>query len=201
MDVYEAISGRRSIRKYQPTKVEEKKLLKLTQAAIMAPNGGNAQPWDFVFVTDVDLIKQLCYLLESVHQEYFGKARKDALLDERLQRAASFYRRMENAPAFVLACLNDRNPQLNKPYEQWTLQWAHHSIAAAMENLMLAAVAEGLGTCWLGTPSWRTEEIKSLFHIPDNVEVVAVSPIGYPDEAPKARPRMPLTEVTHFNAW
>lgn len=201
MDMHEAIHGRRSIRKYQVVKVEDEKLMKLAQAAITAPNGGNAQPWDFIFITDKDLIKELCKLLESVHSEYFGKARKDMLIGERLDKAVSSYGRMANAPAFVLACLHNRNSQLNKPYEEWTIKWAHHSIAAAMENLMLTAVAEGLGTCWLGTPSWQAEKIKSLFQIPEDVEIIALSPIGYPDESPKARPRMPLEEVIHFNQW
>ena len=201
MDIYEAIHGRRSIRKYQTTKVEDEKLMKLAQAAIMAPNGGNAQPWDFVFVTDFERITELCKLLESVHSEYFGEARKDKITGERLEKAVSSYGRMVNAPAFVLACMNNRNPQLNEPYEEWTIKWAHHSIAAAMENLILAAMAEGLGTCWLGTPSWQAEKMKKLFHVPENVEILAISPIGYPDESPSARPRMPLEEVTHFNQW
>jgi len=201
MDVYEAMYGRRSIRKYQTAKVGDETLMKLAKAAITAPNGGNAQPWDFLFVTDPGLIRKLCDLLEAVHSEYFGKARKDTIDGERLERLVSSYGRMESAPAFVLACMNHRNRQLNGPYEEWMVAWAHHSIAAAMENLMLAAVAEGLGTCWLGTPSWQGDKIKALFGIPENVEILAVSPIGYPDEAPKARPRISPEEVTHFNTW
>jgi F420 biosynthesis protein FbiB-like protein len=201
MDIYEAINGRRSIRKYQTTKVEVDKLTKLVQAAITAPNGGNAQPWDFIFVTDSELINQLCKILEDVHGEYFGKGRKDNIEGERLEKTVSSYGRMANAPVFVLVCMNIRNQQLNESYENWTITWAHHSIAAAMENLILAAVSEGLGTCWLGTPSWKSDNIKELLNIPENVEILAVSPIGYPDEAPKARPRIPVEEVTHFNKW
>jgi len=201
MDIYEAINGRRSIRKYQTTKVDDEKLMKLAQAAITAPNGGNAQPWDFVFVTDSNLIAMLCKILEDVHGEYFGKARKDNMDGDRLEKTVSSYGRMASASAFVLACMNHRNQQLNSTYEEWTVKWAHHSIAAALENLMLVAVAEGLGTCWLGTPSWKSDKIKELFGIPENVEILAVSPIGYPDESPKARPRLPVEEVTHFNKW
>jgi len=201
MDVYEAINGRRSIRKFQDTKVTKETLMKLAQAAILAPNGGNAQPWDFVFVTDSSLIGQLCGILESVHGEYFGKARKNNLEGERFEKAVSMYVRMANVPTFVLVCKNIRDSQLNRPYEEWTTAWAHHSLAAAMENLILAAVAEGLGTCWLGTPSWKGDKIKGLLGIPDDVEIVAMSPIGVPDESPKARPRIAVEEVTHFNKW
>ena len=201
MDIYEAINGRRSIRKFQQTKVEDEKLMKLAKAAITAPNNGNSQPWDFIFITDPELIKELCKVLEEVHSEYFGKGRKDNLEGERLEKTISMYSRMVTVPAFVIACLNIRNQQLNKPYQEWTTQWANHSIAAAMENLMLAAVAEGLGTCWFGTPGWKSEKLRELLNIPENVEIVATSPIGYPDESPNARPRIAVEEVTHFNKW
>jgi len=201
MELYEAINERRSIRKYQATKIEDATLMKLAEAAIKAPNGGNAQPWDFIFVTDSALIQKLCSILEEVHSEYFGKARKDNLEGERFEKAVSMYGRMAVAPAFVLVCKHIRNQQLNKSHEEWSETWAHHSIGAAMENLILAAVAEGLGTCWLGTPSWKSDEIKALLEIPEHVEIVAMSPIGVPDETPKARPRMAVEEVTHFNKW
>ncbi|MCL2672063.1 MAG: nitroreductase family protein [Clostridiales bacterium] len=201
MDIYETIFARRSIRKYRPDPVADETLMRLARAAIAAPNGGNAQPWDFVFVTDTALIGKLCAILEQVHGEYFGTARRDALAGERLERAVSAYGRMAVAPAFVLACKNIRNQQLNDSHAAWSDIWAHHSIAAAMENLILAAVAEGLGTCWLGTPGWQAGTIRELLHIPAHVEILALSPIGYPDEAPRARPRMAVEEVTHFNSW
>ena len=201
MDIYEAINRRRSIRKYQAAKVEDEKLMKLAKAAIAAPNGGNAQPWDLFFVTDPELTNQLGKILEDVHIEYFGKARKDKLEGENLEKRISSHMRMVSAPAFLVVCMNIRNQQLNKTHEDWTTKWAHHSIAAALENLMLAAVAEGLGTCWLGTPSWKSDKIKELLRIPENAEILAVTPIGYPDESPKPRPRLPVEEVTHFNKW
>lgn len=202
MYIYDAINGRRSIRKYQDTKVEKETLLKLASAAITAPSGGNAQPWDFVFVTDANLIKQICNTLEEVHREYFGKGgRKDNLEGDILEKTVSMYARMANVPAFVLVCMNIRNQQLHEPHAHWSTTWAHHSLGAALQNMMLAAVAEGLGTCWLGTPSWKSEKMKDLLNIPRDVELVAVSPIGVPSESPKARPRIPVEEVTHFNTW
>lgn len=201
MDIYETINRRTSIRKYKPEPVEKEKLIKLAQAAIRAPNGGNAQPWDFIFITDAALITQLGKMLESVHDEYFSKARKDNIEGERLVKVVSSYGRMANAPVFVLVCLHIRNQQLNKPYMEWTTKWANHSVSAAMENLILAAVAEGLGTCWLGTPSWQSDKVRELLNIPEGVEIVAMSPIGYPDESPKPRPRMPIEDVIHFNKW
>lgn len=201
MNVYEAINNRTSIRKYQETKVEDEKLMRLAEAAINAPNAGNAQPWDFVFITDPSLIAKFTEILQEVHGEYFGKARKDNQDKDQLEKTISFYGRLIKAPVFVFACMNIRNQQLNKPYQEWTTTWAHHSVALAMGNLMLAAVEEGLGTCWLGTPSWKAEDIKALLNIPEHVEIVAMSPIGYPDTTPKPSPRLPIEEVVHFNGW
>jgi len=201
MDIYEAINGRRSIRRYQTTKVEDEKLVRLAKAAIAAPNGGNAQPWDFIFVTEPELRTKLAKMLEDVHGEYFGKARKDNLEGERLEKMVSVYGKMADAPVLLVVCMNIKLEQLHKPYESWTAKYSEHSIAAALENLMLAAVAEGLGTCWLGTPCWKSGIIKELLGIPENVEILAMTPIGYPDESPKARPRKPVEEVTHFNRW
>lgn len=201
MDIYQAINERRSIRKFQTKKIEDQTLLKLAEAAIKAPNGGNAQPWDFIFITQPELIAEIGKILEEVHDEYFGTARKDNLEGEQLKKVVSSYKRMSNAPVFVLVCMNIRNQQLNQPYVQWTTEWAHHSIAAAMENMILAAVAEGLGTCWLGSPSWKANQLKQRLGIPEHVQIVAMSPIGYPDQAPKARPRLAVEEVTHFNQW
>ena len=201
MNIYDVFEARKSVRKYQETPVSHETLLKLAEAAVIAPNAGNAQPWDFIFITDPELIAKFSEILKEVHGEYFGKARKDNQEKEQLQKTISFYGRFIKAPVFVLACMNIRNQQLQKKYESWTATWAHHSVSLAMGNLMLAAAAEGLGTCWLGTPSWKSDEIKSLLNMPEHVEIIAMSPLGHPDEDAKRRPRLPLEEVVHFNQW
>lgn len=201
MNIYDVFEARKSVRKYLETPVEKEKLMRLAEAAIIAPNAGNSQPWDFVFITDSELIAKFTEILQVVHGEYFGKARKDNQEKEQLEKTISYYGRLIKAPVFVFACMNIRNQQLNKPYQEWTTKWAHHSVSLAMGNLMLAAAAEGLGTCWLGTPSWKADDIKALLSIPDHVEIIAMSPIGYPDDNADRRPRLPIEEVIHFNGW
>ena len=70
----------------------------------------------------------------------------------------------------------------------------------AIDHLMLAAAAEGLGTCWVG--SFNPGRVKTILKIPKGVEVVAVLPLGYP-EYPEAQDknRLPLDRIVHHDAW
>ena len=69
-------------------------------------------------------------------------------------------------------------------------------IAIAFEHLVLSATDLGLGTCWMGR--WGADaEIKKALNIPDNIRVLAVTPVGYPAESPASKPRKPLSQLVH----
>ncbi len=70
---------------------------------------------------------------------------------------------------------------------------------AAMENVLLAAAAEGLGTCFVG--SFSEYAVRAILHIPTDVRVVAVTPIGYPDEMPEESKRENLSSIVYENSW
>ena len=73
-------------------------------------------------------------------------------------------------------------------------------IAIAFEHLVLAATDLGLGTCWMGR--WGTDaEIKKALSIPDNIRVLAVTPLGYPAESPVSKPRKPLSQLVHVERF
>lgn len=201
MELMDVIRTRRSVRRYKSDPVAKEILWELVQAATLAPNGSNSQQWDFVFVTDPEKLDRVAEIIGMSHRQYFGSARTDSSAGERLDKIVTMYTNLRKAPVFVIFCINKRNVLLQPDYQKYIDLWAQHSIAAAIENFFLAAWNHGLGTVWMGTPSWRSEEIKKLLQIPDEVEIVAASPIGYPDETPKIRPRLPLEDVTHFDKW
>lgn len=201
MELWEALRNRRSIRKYKSDPVDKETLRKLVDAARLAPNNGNSQPWEFVFVCDPDLVEEVSVIVRNVHETYFSSARIDALSDERLEKTVLLYSGMEKVPVYLLVCLNQKTNQLHPEYAEWNTLWNNHSIGAALNNLMLAAVEEGLGTCWLGTPGWKEDKLKELLKIPEHIKIVAVTPVGYPDESPKARPRKHVEEIAHFDKW
>ncbi len=121
MDVFEAISGRRSIRAYKNTTIEEEKLRKVLEAGRLAPSASNRQEWRFIAVRDAETRAKLA----------------DATYGQRW---------VEQAPAIIVACATEGKAMMTCGQPTHTVDL---SIACAM--MMLEAWEQGLGTCWLGT--------------------------------------------------
>lgn len=197
----DAIKNRKSVRRYKADKIDKETIKELLVAATMAPNGSNSQQWDFIVVDEPMKVDKIAELIATAHKEYFGQARVDAMEGERLVKIVSMYENLKNVPVFVIFCINMRNKVLQPDYEKYSDLWAQHSIAAAMENFLLAATEKGFGTCWFGAPAWRSEQIKNLLGIPASVEIAAITPVGYADGNNGTRPRLPIEQVMHENHW
>jgi len=98
------------------------------------------------------------------------------------------------APVVIVVCADPRESGVENGIEYFIAD-----TAIAFEHLCLAAHALGLGTCWMG---WYNEEqIKRALAIPDDIRIIGITPLGYPDQEPKARPRKELQEIAYFNEW
>jgi nitroreductase len=177
MGVDEAISGRRSVREYTTQAVEEQTIHYLINAAILAPNAVNQQPWTFTVVRDQGLLDRVSrgaksHMLMSMpvspHSDHFR-----SLLNE--PNFQIFYR----APVLILICAEVDGP------------WIIEDCALAAENLMLAACAAGLGTCWIGFAQsfLNTPEGKEALDLPAGCMPVAPIIVGYPKNVPSPVPR------------
>ena len=170
MNVLEAIRRRRSVRAYSIRPVPGDVMERMRQALRFAPSACNYQPWHFVMVSD-----------EALRQE--------------IAKAASGQLWMAAAPIMVVACA--------LPGQAYKRMGGYGNsadidVAVALDHLTLAAVAEGLGTCWIG--AFAEPQIKRLLGIPRSVKVVAMTPLGYPASADLNRPiaetqRKPTAEV------
>jgi nitroreductase len=170
MDMFEVIRTRRSIRKYIDKPVEKEKLLRVLEAARLAPSAVNRQPWDFIVITDPKIKEEM----KSAYSRDW------------------FY----SAPVIIVACASPSKAWVRKDGEEY---WKVDA-AIAMQNLVLAAWAEGLGTCWIG--AFDEQEVKKTLGIPPEIRVVAMTPLGYPAE--KKEPvtdRKPLSEIVHYDHW
>ena len=78
-------------------------------------------------------------------------------------------------------------------------KWYPVDVAIAMQNMILAATSLGYGTCWIG--AFDQERVKSVLGIPEDLTVVALTPIGVPDDRPEARPRQPLSEFASLDRY
>lgn len=171
MKVLEVIQKRRSVRKYKEDPIPEKDLMRVLEAARLAPSGKNFQPWKFIIV-------------------------KDKALKEKLAQASAGQFFMAEAPIIIVGCGFPDNcyAHMGRYMKSWSVD-----VTIALEHLILQAQEEGLGTCWIG--SFEEEEVKAILNIPENVKVLALTPLGYPDEIPRFRGRKSLDEIISYDRF
>lgn len=80
-----------------------------------------------------------------------------------------------------------------------TQKWHQVDVAIALEHIVLEAVEQGLGTCWIG--AFNEEDVKRVLNIPADKKVVALLTVGYPAESPQAKPRKALAEIVSYNEY
>lgn len=170
LDTFDVIQARRIIRAYQEKPVEEQKLQKILQAGRLSPSAANFQPWDFIVV-------------------------KDAAAKTRLYNA---YNRawFRTAPLIIVICATPEKAWKRSDGEEfWKID-----AAIATQTMILAAAAEGLGTCWVG--AFDEQKAKEALGVPSDVRVVAMTPLGYPGEqkGPVVE-RKPLADLVHYDHW
>jgi len=173
VELFEAIKGRRSIRRFQEKDVPYELVMKLIDAARWAPSAGNVQPWEFIIVRDQGL--------------------KTALA-----RAALGQMFIAQAPVVVVVCADEiRSGSVYGP--RGATLYCIQDTAAATQNLLLAAHALGLGACWVG--AFNEGEVRRVLGIPQGVRPVAIVPIGYPAESPRPPRRREVGEIIHHDGF
>lgn len=198
--MHEAIYTLRAMRRLRPDPVSDADLAALVDAATQAPSAANAQHWAFVVVTDPEQRRRLGALYREVGRAAIGGALESGRLDEertRVYRNALFLvEHMGEAPALVVAAL--RGPQPEDPVR--AAPW-YGSIFPAIQNLMLAARARGLGTCLTTLHKAREAEVRRILGMPDAWETVALLPVGHPRGRFGALRRRPSREALHWDRW
>ncbi|MBW1767592.1 MAG: nitroreductase family protein [Deltaproteobacteria bacterium] len=205
--VFEVIKNRKSIRKYKPDPIPRDTLERLIEAARWAPSGENAQPWRFVIVEDRERIKAIGKVAGMADRRQFSAEFAAGETEERLKKIKDPKKRqkiigkltgghvssfLENAPLVIIVC--GRKDVWDLPYD----------CSAAIENILIMAVASGLGTCWVESPVMDVrdeEKIKAMLEIPKGFKVLTAISAGYPDEAPKPRPRLPRDELVFYEVF
>lgn len=174
MEVYDAIMSRRSIRRFDGAAVDRQVIERLVSAAGAAPSARNAQPWHF-HVTSGAARDAVCGItaLSTVHlQEYL-----DVLAPADYEAAERFFASLGNAPVVVVISLpvvEDESTRINDLL----------ATGCAIENMMLAAQAEGLGCCNITFSFWVRDKLADQLGIGDDREIVSLVLIGYPVEVP-----------------
>ena len=202
MEFFEVATTQRAIRRLKPDQIPEAALRQIMDAAICAPSGGNRQGWSFVLVRDAFKRKRLGELYREAWGElmkvpyYAGAAQAppDSPTGKMLASARHLSEHIGEAPVLILACV------ALDPGATATITTGA-SIYPAVQNILLAARALGIGRCITTIHKFRDAEVKKLLGIPADVETAALIPLGYPLRKFGRPPRRPLREVTFADSW
>ena len=197
--LFEAMYSQRSFTRFRRDPVPREAIDKIIEAATKAPSGGNTQPWEFIVMTDPEVIAKVGGIYRDVWLSARGTQPPP---DEPPAYQAARYLaiHMPEAPALILVCVDHTKGSApytpGEPIERGRYA---SSIWLAVQNLFLAARALGLGTR-LTTAHLRGEQrIKEVLGIPDHLETVVLTPLGYPRGRFGPPNRRPAAEVTSYN--
>ena len=193
----DAIRSTRSMRKLETRDIPDSVLHQILDAAIRAPSGSNQQTWSFVVVKDPDLKQQLQQIYADVAQQYFHAGPRtisDGSGEETMTRVRSSAQYLADnlhlAPVLILACIRgERGFSLGA------------SIYPAVQNLMVAARALGIGSTLTTFHLARESEVKALLNIPVDVHTAALIPLGYPTGRWGEAKRRPVEEVVYLDSF
>lgn len=172
MNVKDAITNRRSIRKFKDKEVSMETLGEILEIAKWTPSASNLQNWKFIVVKEQstkEKIADLCF-----EQNW-----------------------MQEAPVFIIVC-NDYKPVVEQ-FDQAGKLYSIQNCAAVTMNILLAAEELGLNTCWVG--GFEPRKLGELLKIPDNIDPEAVIVLGYGDEKPEIPPRNDINTLSFFEKW
>ena len=186
-----AIFSRRSIRRYTDQTVSSTLIDQLLEAATCAPSSHNSQPWRFVVLRDpavkANLADEMGVRLRAERVQAMDRV---AEIDRDVARSRE---RIAAAPVIIIACLSTHN--LHDADERIMAQ---QSVAAAIENILLAAEEAGLGACWMAAPLYCPDVVRAVLRLPQDWDAQALITLGYPAGEGKRRERVDFKQVTQY---
>ena len=174
MTVLDVIGERGSIRKYKDKPLPQSDLMKILEAARLAQSAANRQPWQFIVVTD--------------------KATKQRLMAEAHRADRPPVAHIGSAAAVIVCLGSPKECRPVGPFEGFTID-----LAIAIENMALASWDLGIGSCWIG--AFDEDKVKSIMSVPEDLRVVSLLTLGYPDEEPRPKARKAMEEIVHYEKY
>lgn len=199
MNVLEAIQKRRSIRKFKTTPLTTEQINYLLEAARLAPSGCNIQPWRFIIAHNTQLKTKL---YEASFDQKFIKDAPIVIIccgdlhswKESKEKTQELLKREDiRLSKTCEKALIERVDKATADTTQQRIPSALLNVTIAIEHIVLTAVELGLGSCWVRL--FDEKKIKQILDLPENIYVVALLPIGIPDEDPPSRPRLSSSNI------
>lgn len=204
MEFRDVIQTTGACRFYRPDPVPNDVLARVLDAARFAPTGGNRQGVRFLVVRDADRRRRLRDLYVPLWEQYVARAgaRPGAPLPKLIAAADHMARHLDEVPVLLVVCAQVGDLLATDRHLDRLSVVGGGSIYPAVQNLMLAARAEGLGTALTTLLCAVEPQVKQIFGIPDDVLTAALIPLGYPAKPfPKKLARRPLEDLCFGDAW
>ena len=204
MDFREVIETTGTCRFYRPDPIPDDVLRRVLDATRWAPTGGNRQGVRFIAVRDAAKRRALRDLYLPLWEQYAGRAaaRPGGPVPKLLANADHMARHLDEVPVLVVVCAQLADLMATDRHLDRLTIVGGASVYPSVQNLLLAARAEGLGTALTTLLCAVEPQVKALLAIPDGVATAALVPIGYPAKPfPKRLARKPLGESAFVDGW
>lgn len=193
-NVLNLIKKRNTIRKYQKITLPKEVIDKIVQAGWWASSIHGFQPWRFVIVSDKEIIKKISNIFRDKASLIRGK------MDKLMDFSATTIRQ---APLIVLAynskefvAISERFFKIKKRYVGISKLTEVEAVSAAIQNMIIVAASNGLGSCWITTALFCEEEINRLLSRED--QLLAIITFGYPFEKTRRTPRKKISKIVQY---
>lgn len=199
-DIYEVMQTQRAVRRWTAEPVPDETIERIIRAATWAPSGSNMQPWGFLVIRDAALRERIAEAIRESFKAFSGRLPDPDTIEDPTQRrmirgALNLFDNFAAAPVLIIPCL----VAAQSPAPDGLL--AGSSIYPSIQNLMLAARAEGLGTVLTTPQDGIMDLLRSELGIPEEARPVAMIPMGWPDVNFGPVTRRPLAEFLHWERW
>ena len=211
MDLFEALSTTRAIRRFTDEPIAAADIARCIEAAVQAPSGGNIQPWQFLVVTDPAIKAALGDVYRRAYDRYEpallqvrspARTPEEDASFERMRRASRHLaEHLGEVPAMVLVLMPNISMTLQDDEGPLDVGTTYASIYPAVQNLMLAARGLGIGTTLTTVYRIYQDELRAICAIPERYEIVALIPMGRPKRDFRVGRRRPTAQVTHWERF
>ena len=205
MDLFDAIKGRTSIRRFKPTPVPDGDIGQILDAGRLAPSANNTQPWSFLVIKDRAVLAGMAEAVRVQIDRMIPHAEDEKQAQRLAAYKGTYYTFFEKAPVVIAVFMEGYDAGTEKllatmGYSAEDIKRLRpspglQSVAAAIEHMLLATHALGYGSCWMTGPLVAQEAFEKLLGYGKEKHIAALLPVGVPDEDPPARPRKALADV------
>jgi nitroreductase len=211
MDLYEALLTTRAMRRYSDEPVTRAEVEHCLRAANQAPSGGNIQPWQFLVVTSADRRAALGAIYRKAYDRYervllasmgaFRSPEDEASWNRTMAASRHLAEHLGEAPVLALFLMPDISMTLSDDEGDLDVGTPYASIYPAVQSFLLAARGLGIGTALTTVYRIHQDEVRAACGIPDQLQVVAMVPMGRPTGKFGMARRKPVEKVTHWETF